>query len=91
MPSPPVIQRHARLMVPTCVLPSIAHAVAVRIGGMKNGRVIRISSTPRPGVSVRATIHAIRIASVSDSTVFTNEISAVLASACRLSGASSAR
>ena len=58
---------------------------------MKNGRVIRISSTPRPGVSVRATTLASRIANVSDSNVFTSEIATVLTSACRLSAASRAQ
>ncbi len=85
MPSLPVSQRHTRLMVPTCALPSIAQAVAVRIGGMKNGSVISASSTPRPGVSVRATIQASRIASDSDSTVFTSDSATVLISACRFS------
>ena len=51
--------------MPTWALPSIAQAVAVRIGGMKKGRVISTSSTPRPGVSVRATIQASRMASAS--------------------------
>jgi hypothetical protein len=72
-------------MVPTCALPSIAQAVAVRIGGMKKGSVISTSSTPRPGVSVRATIQASRIASASDSTVFTSDRTAVLISAWRFS------
>ena len=72
-------------MVPTCALPSIAQAVAVRIGGMKKGRVISTSSTPRPGVSVRATIQASRMASASDSTVFTSERPTVLTSAARFS------
>ena len=71
--------------MPTWALPSIAHAVAVRMGGMKKGSVIRISRTPRPGVSVRATIHASRTASASASTVLTSEIPTVLASTIRFS------
>ena len=72
-------------MVPTWALPSIAQAVAVRIGGMKKGRVISTSSTPRPGVSVRATIQASRMASASDSIVLTSEMPTVLASTTRFS------
>ena len=81
----PVSQRQARLMVPTWALPSIAQAVAVRIGGMKKGRVISTSSTPRPGVSVRATIQASSTASASASTVLTSEMPTVLASTTRFS------
>jgi len=43
----PVAHCHAMLMTPTCLLPSIPQAIAVRIGGMKNGRVISTSSAPR--------------------------------------------
>ena len=54
----PVSHCHAMLMTPTCLLPSMPQAIAVRIGGMKNGSVISTSSAPRAGVSVRATIQA---------------------------------
>ena len=63
VPLVPVSQRQTRLMVPTCGLPSMAQAVAVMIGGMKNGSVISTSSVRRYGVSVRATIQANSIAS----------------------------
>ena len=72
-------------MVPTWALPSMAQAVAVRIGGMKKGSVISTSSTPRPGVSVRATIQASRMASASDRIVLTSEMPTVLASTTRFS------
>ena len=71
--------------MPTCALPSIAQAVAVRIGGMKKGRVISTSSVPRPGVSVRATIQAMRMASASDRMVLTSEIATVLTNAALFS------
>ena len=38
------------------------HAIAVKIGGMKNGSVISASSVPRAGVSVRARIQASKTA-----------------------------
>ena len=72
-------------MVPTWALPSMAQAVAVRIGGMKNGSVISASSTPRPGVSVRAMIQASSTASASDRIVLTREMPTVLASTTRFS------
>jgi hypothetical protein len=65
-------------------------AVAVRIGGMKNGSVTSTSSVPRAGVSVRATIQASRMASASDRMVFTNEMPTVLASTTRFSTDASA-
>ncbi len=76
-------------MVPTWALPSIAQAVAVRIGGMKKGSVISTSSRPRAGVSVRATIQASRMASANDSTVLINERPAVLAITARFSAEAS--
>ncbi len=77
--------------MPTCGLPSIAQAVAVRIGGMKKGSVIITSSAPRPGVSVRATIQASRMARTTDRTVLTSEIATVLTSAARFSSEASAK
>ena len=55
-------------------------AIAVRIGGTKNGSVISTSSTPRYGVSVRAMIQASRIATASDGTVLAKEMPIVLSS-----------
>ena len=54
----PVSQRQARLMSADLRVASMPHAIAVRIGGTKNGSVISTSSAPRAGVSVRAMIHA---------------------------------
>ena len=64
--------------MPTCVLPNMPQAMAVRMGGMKNGRVMRTSSVPRAGVSVRATIHASSMASTMASTVLTSDKPTVL-------------
>ena len=59
----PVIDFQSVLRRPTCGFPSMAQAMAVRMGGMKKGSEISTSSLPRQGVSVRATIQASRIAS----------------------------
>ena len=56
---------------------------------MKNGRVISTSSTPRPGVSVRATIHASRMASATARIVFTNDSTTVSNRIFAVSGVSS--
>jgi len=74
----PVIHCHAMLMTPTCLLPSMPQAMAVRIGGMKKGRVISTSSVPRAGVSVRAQIHASSTASPIEGTVLASESPIVL-------------
>ena len=59
-------------------------AIAVRIGGMKNGSVTSTSSEPRNGVSVRARIQARNTASATDGTVFASEIPMVLSRTSRL-------
>ena len=59
-------------------------AIAVRIGGTKNGSVISTSSTPRYGVSVRAMIQASRMATASDGTVLAKEMPIVLSSTTAL-------
>ncbi len=79
----PVAQRQTMLMTPTCGLASMPQAMAVRIGGMKNGSVISTSSVPRNGVSVRATIQARNTAIVSDGMVFASEMPTVLARTIR--------
>jgi hypothetical protein len=55
------------------------HAMAVRIGGTKNGNVISTSSAPRAGVLVRAMIHPNSTASASAITVLIREMPTVLA------------
>ena len=67
-------------------LPSMPQAMAVRIGGMKNGSVISTSSAPRAGVSVRAQIQASSTASEIDGMVLANEIPIVLSSTRTLLG-----
>ena len=57
-------------------------AIAVRIGGMKNGRVIKTSSVPRNGVSVRAMIQASRTART-DGMVLASDMPTVLSSVSR--------
>ena len=73
----PVIHFHNVLSKPTCGLPSIAQAMAVRMGGMKNGRVISTSSLLAQGVSVRAMIQARNTARVSEGIVFAREMPTV--------------
>ena len=75
--SEPVSHFQARLRAPTCGLPSMPQAMAVRIGGMKNGSVISTSRVRRAGVSVRATIQARKIAVSSDGMVLASEIATV--------------
>jgi hypothetical protein len=55
------------------------HAIAVRIGGTKNGSVISTSSAPRAGVLVRAMIHPNSTASASEMMVLSSEMPTVLA------------
>ena len=62
------------------------HAIAVRIGGMKNGSVISTSSCAAYGVSVRAMIQASMTASVIDGMVLARLIAIVLASTRPLCG-----
>ena len=59
-------------------------AIAVRIGGMKNGSVTSTSSAPRNGVSVRARIQASSTASTSDGMVLASDMPTVLSSVSRL-------
>ena len=75
--SVPVSHRQARFMAPIWGLPSMPQAIAVRNGGMKNGRVIRTSRRPRIGVSVRARIQASSTASTTAMKVLTNAIARV--------------
>ena len=82
--SEPVIAFQVWLISPTCGLPSMPQAIAVRIGGTKNGSVISTSSTPRCGVSVRAMIQASRIAVRSEGIVLAMEMPIVLSSTTTL-------
>lgn len=66
-------------------------AIAVRIGGMKNGSVTRTSSVPRKGVSVRARIQASRTASTSEGIVLASDMPTVLSNVIRLSRVKTSR
>ena len=75
----PVAHWNSRLSAPCFSLPSMPHAIAVRIGGMKNGNVSSTSNWRRPGVSVRATTHAMKIAVAIESVVLRKAMPVVLA------------
>src|SRR5262245_16110292 len=80
----PVSHFQTRLSTPTCGLPSMPQAIAVRIGGMKNGRVTSTSRVPRAGVSVRARMNASATARRIDGIVLAKEMPTVLASTRKL-------
>ena len=58
VPSVPKSERIQTLIVPVLGLSSMIQPIASSSPGTKNGSVIRISSVPRNGVSVRVTIQA---------------------------------
>ncbi len=89
--SDPVIHWYNWLSKPTCGLPSMPHAMAVRIGGMKNGNVTRTSSEPRNGVSVRARIQASRTARATEGMVFASDMPTVFSSVTALCSVTTSR
>ena len=89
--SEPVSHFQTRFSAPTCGLPSMPQAMAVRIGGMKNGSVISTSRVRRAGVSVRATIQARKMAVNSDGMVLASEIATVFARTLKFSAVRMAR